>query len=305
MHRTMRTGVLRSLLILTVLSSFSLGTSVAAEKDSRPLLFVGFSGSYYNPGWISKLDTTAGYRFNSHFEVSAGIPVYFVRVSDETSSGGDYESKAGIGNFYADLRVMTEASGFYISSSLRGTAPTGNKEEGFSTGRATLDWNNYLEYSAGRWTPFGSAGIANSVSDTHFLTRPYSSLGIVGQFEGGVLFHPAWWFDLGGSGYSVVPSGEQKIYSRMFGKRMSESDTDNSDTSSSTGRQRRIFEENNYTVVDAEIVKDYGFSGWADFYPSENIVLGIGYNRSVAFEYNTLFFSARFNLAGMISKGDD
>ena len=292
----------RIILALVAMSVFPLRYSLAADRDRKPLFYTNFSGSYNDPGWMFKLDTTAGYRLNSHFEISAGLPVYFVRVPGDSlddSSG----SKSGIGNVYVDLRLMVERSGFYFGSSLRGTAPTGNEEEGFSTGRATFDWSNYFEYSIEEWTPFGSAGIANSISDTHFFTRPFTSLGIVGQFEGGLLFDPAVWIGFGGSGYAVVPSGEQKIYSRLLRSRMAQTDSMPSDGSDTTRRQRRAFEDTYYTAGDADIDRDHGLSGWVDIYPFPDVALEFGYSRSVSYQYNTIFFSARFDLAGMI-RGD-
>lgn len=293
----------RILLILVVGTVFPLGTLFASGEDSYPLFFTGISGSSNDPGWLFKLDTTAGYRFNRHFEAVAGLPVYFVQTTGDLLSDAS-ESKAGIGNFYVDLRVMAEHSGFYFSSGIRGTAPTGDEAEGFSSGRATVEWNNYVEYNAGKWTPFGSVGISNSISDTHFFTRPFTSLGIVSQIEAGLLYHPNWLIGLGGSGYAVIPSGEQKIYSRLYSSQGMQSGSSDMDTDAAR-RRRGAFEESFYTVSDADIAKDHGLSGWIDVYILPEIVLELGYSRSVSYEYNTLFFSARFDLAGMIGGDSD
>ncbi|MEJ2110901.1 MAG: hypothetical protein P8Z37_13520 [Acidobacteriota bacterium] len=289
----------RILLILIAGTVFPLGSLFASDADSYPLLFTGFSGSGNDTGWLFKLDTTAGYRFNRHFEVVAGLPVYFFQKTGDLLDDGS-ESKAGIGNFYVDLRLMTERSGFYFSSGIRGTAPTGDQTEGFSSGRVTVEWNNYVEYNAGKWTPFGSVGISNSISDTHFFTPPFTSLGLVSQLEGGLLYYPTWMIGLGGSGYGIIPFGDQKIYSRLFNSQEMQSGAGGMD-SDAARRRMRAFEESFYTVSDAEIAKDHGFSGWIDIYVLPEVVLEMGYSRSVSYEYNTLFFSARFDLAGMIS----
>ncbi len=289
----------RILSVSILIAVFSSSTVFALGDDSRPLLFSNFSGSTYDPGWLFKLDTAAGYKVNRHFEITAGIPVYFLHMSEQNLEDG-FESKAGIGNFYIDLRVMGEWDQFYFSSSLRGAAPTGDASEGFSSGRATVDWNNYFEYDSGMWTPFVSAGIANSISDTHFFTRPFTSLGIVGQFEGGLLFHPSWWVSLGGSGYAVIPTGQQKIYSRLYASGI-QSGSQSQEGSEDARRKRRAFEESFYTVSDADILEDHGLSGWVDVYFSPDIALEIGYSRSISYEYNTVFFAVRFDLAGLLS----
>ena len=49
------------------------------------------------------------------------------------------------------------------SSTLEGTAPTGDKAAGFSTGRTTVDWTNRFSHTFSAVTPFASAGLANTV----------------------------------------------------------------------------------------------------------------------------------------------
>ncbi|MBN2319145.1 MAG: hypothetical protein JXR49_08705 [Acidobacteria bacterium] len=295
-----RVHCLRFFILVTALvamAAFFPRFSFAAGDDSKPLLFMRLSGTNYDPGWLFKLDTTAGYRFNRHFEITAGLPVYFTRLPDDTVEEST-DSKNGIGNLYMELRVMADSAGFYFSSSLRSAAPTGNKEDGFSTGRMTVDWNNYFEYNVGRWTPFGSVGIANSISDTHFFTRPFSSYGIVGQFDGGLLFDPAWWVGFGGSVYAVVPSGEQEIYNRVY-----RSGTSGSEESGN--RRGRIFGDSEYVIVESEDLRDHGFSGWVDIYPVPDVAFEFGYSRSVSYDLDSLYFSARFNFGGMIWKDRD
>lgn len=293
--------LLRIVLILIATAAFSSHILLADDNDGRPLLSLGFSASNYDPGWIVKMDAAGGYRFGRHFEFTAGIPVYFVRFPEGELEDGS-SSKNGLGNFYINLRAMAEGSGLHFSSSLRASAPTGDEEEGFSTGRMTVDWNNYLEYDAGPLAPFVSAGIANSVSDTHFFTQPYSSLGVVGQFEGGLLFDPAWWIGFGGSGYAVVPSGQQKIYSRVYQSTTMDSGAGATDAQR---RRRMALQESYYTVGDSELVEDRGFSAWVDAYFIPDLSLEAGYSRSTVYEWNTFFFSARYDLSGLFGGDRD
>lgn len=293
--------LLRVVVILIVAAAFTSQILPAGEDDSRPLFSLGFSASNYDPGWIIKMDASGGYRFGRHFEFTAGVPVYFVRFPEGELEDGS-SSKTGIGNVYINLRAIAERSGFYFSSSLRAAAPTGDEDEGFSTGRMTVDWNNYLEYDAGLLAPFASAGLANSVSDTHFFTQPYSSLGIVGQFEGGLLLNPAWWIGFGGSGYAIVPSGEQKIYSRLYQSAMADPGAGETDT---MRRRRMALSDSYYTVGDAELVEDRGFSAWVDAYFIRDLSLEAGYSRSTTYEWNTFFLSARYDLAGLFSRDRD
>src|SRR5579864_8437109 len=47
-----------------------------------------FDGSTNSEGQVMSLDSTVGYVFSRHFGVNAGIPVYFVRGTSTTSTGG-------------------------------------------------------------------------------------------------------------------------------------------------------------------------------------------------------------------------
>lgn len=271
------------------------GPVMAQDADSGPLLTVGFSGSSLDPAWVFKLDPSLGYRFNRHFEMDGGLPVYFVHVPADSMEEG-YSSKNGIGNAYVDLRVMFDRSMFGFTSEVRVTAPTGDSDSGFSSGRATVDWTNYVDFNFGKWTPFGSVGIANTVSDTHFFTRPFTSLGLVGHVEGGLAYNPVSWLSLGGSGYAVLPSGEQKIYSKLIPRGQN-------GAGAGSGRGRRgVFETESTVIGESELAEDRGFSGWIDLYPVSNVSFEVGYNRSISYDSHSLFFSTRFDLGQMIPR---
>jgi hypothetical protein len=298
--------VLKRLSILTVYLSLAAISCLAAatqEEDKGPVLAVGFSGSSNDSAWIYKLDASAGYRFNSNFEIDFGVPVYFVRVPPDNPDG--YTSQSGIGNAYVDLKAMFRRSDFNFATSLRGTAPTGDEDAGFSSGRATIDWTNYFDVGLNRWTPFGSIGIANTVSDTYFFTRPFTSLGLAAHAEGGLTFTPVSWANIGGSGYAVLPVGDQKIYSKLVTRQANGSSSQVSGNGamngSAAGRgKNRVFETESVAIANSEISKDRGFSGWIDLIPSSSVVFEVGYSRSVSYGYNSMFFSVHFDFGQML-----
>src|SRR5579864_7702122 len=47
-----------------------------------------FDGSTNSEGQVMSIDSVVGYVFSRHFGVNAGIPVYFVRGTSTTSTGG-------------------------------------------------------------------------------------------------------------------------------------------------------------------------------------------------------------------------
>src|SRR4029077_10445867 len=110
-----------------------------------------------------------------------GFPVYFARA---TSSTGTSQFQNGLGNVFSGLAVTAGSSDkLYYSSNLISTFPTGDQSQGFSTGHATADWTNTFNHSIGTFTPYGSVGVANTISDTSFFVRPFTSKGLVSHFE--------------------------------------------------------------------------------------------------------------------------
>src|SRR5213079_44542 len=102
------------------------------------------------------------------------VPFYFVNDSaSATTSGSGFRS--GVGNVYTSLRLSFKGALNYTST-ITGTAPTGDKDKGLSTGRATVDWNNSVKkLIAQRLAPYDNIGPANTISDTPYDIHPVSS----------------------------------------------------------------------------------------------------------------------------------
>ena len=265
----------------------------SSENEEKGLTFYEqFQGSSNSLGQIMKLDTSVGWDFNRYFGVDAGVPFYFIRASTTAASTGA-QSGNGIGNVYADLRLTLLNPLVNYSSTLTGTAPTGDKALGLSTGRATFDWNNHFDHRFGSIRPFVSAGIANSVSDTLLYTRPFTTLGFVSHFEGGARLRIVRGVHLGASLYDILPSGQQKVFSRLRGR--------GSIMPGATLRHRGgVFENAFETVGGADIAKDNGFSAWLDASPMRYLNLEAGYTRSVPYDLNTVSFGVGLNLGSVI-----
>jgi hypothetical protein len=206
------------------------------------------------------------------------VPAYFVKQSSTITTANGFVN--GIGNAYAGVRVGIDAPEVNFVSNLVVTAPTGDKDQGFSTGRVTADWTNSFSRRFSSITPFIDLGVANTVSDTSFFVRPFSSLGLVGHIDAGLVMNVAPMIDIGASGYSVRGSGEQRIFSKVVHQ------------SSGRGQSggRAVFETNTETVGAADIANDGGFSAWTSITPQSHVYFDVGYTRSVTYQLNTLFF---------------
>ncbi|PYV45988.1 MAG: hypothetical protein DMG06_00190 [Acidobacteria bacterium] len=302
---TIQRAIARTFLFTMML--FTLTASVVAQslEDSREeergmVFYEKFQGSSNTLGQVLKMDTTAGYNFNKHFGVDAGVPFYFVRSSPNSQTLGS-TSNNGIGNAYVDLRLTVTNPAINFASTLTGTAPTGDTDTGFSTGRATFDWNNYFDHTFSQITPFANLGVANTVSDTHFFTRPFTSLGLVSHFEGGANFKISRSLGLGAAAYAVLPSGQQKIYSKLIKQQAQNPGTESAVPGSRD--HKGAFESAHVTIGGADLARDNGYSAWFDINPARYLDLELGYNRSVHYALNTFSFTVGFNLRYLAQKG--
>lgn len=252
-----------------------------AQEESGWIFSGRFSGSSNSPGTVLKADPAIGYSFNPHFQTYAGLPFYFVNQSSPTTTAGTTATATsngfvnGIGNAYVGFRLGADNPALNFASNLVATAPTGDKAKGFSTGRATFDWTNSFNHSFSAITPFANIGVANTVSDTAFFVRPFTSLGLVTHFDGGARLGLSQKVNLAGSAYAVEAVGQQKIFRKLR-------------------KPSTAVLASNQIVGSAALANDNGFSGWLSVVPQTGIDLQVGYTRSMGYDLNTLFFGVGF-----------
>src|SRR5262245_55169344 len=258
-----------------------------AQDLNRWSLSGSFTGSSNSDGLVTKVDPSLGYAFSNHFSTYVGVPFYFVNRSSNmtTTTSTTSGTMNGIGNAFLGFRAGINSDALNYSSTLEFTAPTGDTAKGFSTGRVTADWTNRFSHKVSSLTPFGSVGIANTVSDTAFFVRPFTSLGKVGHFEGGTTYDLLPAVRIGLSAYAVQGSGQQRIISKV--KR---------DTTTTSGSTKRVFDNQAETVAAVSAVNDHGFSTWFGVSPKPNVDLHAGYSRSVNYDFNTFFFGVGFHV---------
>jgi hypothetical protein len=263
-----------------------------AEQEGEGWSLSGrFQGSSNSDGLILKADPTVGYSFNHHFQTYFGVPFYFVNESStiQTQTANTSGSLNGLGNAYVGFRLGVNHDTLNYSSTLEATGPTGDKAKGFSTGRATIDWTNRFSHSFSSVTPFGSAGLANTVSDTSFFVRPFTSLGLVSHFDGGAKFSLSQFVDVGASAYAVRAAGQQTIISKVF------KNASTTATTAGSGKDR-AFENGHEVVGSAALANDNGFSTWLAAHAGSKMDLQAGYTRSVGYDLNTVFFGVGFRV---------
>ncbi len=261
-----------------------------ASDDERGFTsYVQFGGSVNSSGRVFKLDTSIGYNFNAHVGLDLGVPIYF--VSPSSTNTGAQNSHSGMGNPYVDFRLTFRNPVLSYRSVVTGYFPAADIKSGFSTGRMTGDWTNHFEHSFSRLTPFAELGIGNTIRDSRFFDRPFTSLGFNAHVEGGASLALSDHIDVGASGYAIVPSGQQRIYSRMLKA-----------NSGGPMHHGRVFDTTTETVGTADIARDHGFSGWVDASPNAYLDFELGYTRSVQYALDTVSFNIGVNIGRLLRK---
>jgi hypothetical protein len=260
-----------------------------ADEEKGYTLYEQFEGSSNTLGQVMKFDTSAGYNFSRFWGVDLGIPVYVVRASTSTSTTTTPVSSGnGIGDAHVDLRLTVNNPLLNFGSTLIGRAPTGSTSLGMSTGRATFEWDNHFDRSFLGLQPFANAGVANSISDTHFFVRPFTTLGMVALLEGGATYKVFHLASVGASLYADEPWGQQKVYSKLVSR-----------TTLMVGSRRQPFANVAETVGSAALARDNGFSAWVGASPIPYLDLEVGYTRSVHYDLNTVSFGVGLNLGSL------
>ncbi len=263
--------------------------------------YTQFGGTSYSGGHVLKLDSSVGYSFSPHFGIDAGVPIYFAASSASTPTASN-TSNNGIGNPYVDLRWKFDNPVVNYRSMVTGYLPVGD----FSTGRFTADWTNHFDRRFSRLTPFAEAGIGNTIVDSAYFDRPFTSLGFNAHVQGGATYDLARHLSVGGSFYAVIPSGEQKLYSRILQGQMNRANTANvtNGMNAANGMNGTNMSGlvGNYSQITgtADLARDHGFSGWVGLSPNPYIDLSLGYTRSTSYDLNIVSFNVGVNVGRLL-----
>jgi hypothetical protein len=133
--------------------------------------------------------------------------------------------------------------------------------------------------------------VSNTVPDSAFATRPFTSLGAIAHLKEGGDFEVVKHTFIGASGYQIVPFGNQKIFSKLVGKGQS-----------GKGKGNNSF-DNNAVSSGADLTRENGFNAWVGFEPAPLWRVEAGYTRSATFNLNSVAFNLRLNVGKMLRSG--
>src|SRR5215831_15107686 len=261
-------------------------TDSRAQVDSEKGItgFETFQGTINSDSRIYKLDSNLGWDFNKRFGVFAGVPVYVANVPNSTTTNGTTPTtnasytNSGIGNAYLGFTLRAPSPKLDYTSAVTAYAPTGSAAKGFSTGRVGVDWTNRFEHTFHQLTPFFEGGLSNTVPDSAFLARPFTSLGAISHLEEGAEYQLVKHLSVGVSGYQIVPLGSQKVFSKLRGN----------------GKGKNPFDTSTVSTGN-DLTRENGFNTWVELEPSSIARLEVGYTRSMTFDLNSFAFNLRLN----------
>jgi hypothetical protein len=254
-------------------------------------LNTAFNGSADSDSSVYDWTTTTGYMFNKHFSANVGVPILVVRG---TTSTGTTTSNSGLGNIFGQVQFADKNPVLNFGSVATVALPTGDSSKGLSTGRVTFDWTNQVAKELGRFTPFLSAGVANSIFDSSYRHKPYTTLGTLAHFEAGTSFDLGRSLTISASTYDIAPWGTQKVYSRVIGKGAG---------GAQAAKHGRVYLDNAVTSGGSSIDSDNGFNADLDFNPWKYVDFDFGFSHSVHYQLNTFSFGVGFNLSSLMRRG--
>jgi hypothetical protein len=282
---------LACLVLLPRLRAQSSSAALSGRQSGQgPVWTEEFDGSSNTDGQVMTLTSTGGYNFNTHFGMVTGIPVYFVRSS---TSSGTTTSSNGIGDFFVGLRIAYANPVVNYRMMLTGTVPTGDSSTGLSTGHATYDWTNHFDRGFGRLTPFVDIGLANSIPNTLFFRRQFTSFGHIAHFDAGTDFDVIGPLSVNASLYDIAPWGTQEVFSRVV---------HSGGPPAGAGNHGRVYEVNQQTVGGTALTRDNGFNLGFDVSLTPAFDLWGGFSRSVALDLNTVSFGIGVNLSSLFRR---
>lgn len=273
--------------------------STSADEGTGPTAYVQLQAGGYRQSIVSSVDINLGYNLTEQFGGDIGLPIFYVRSPLSLTTSSDWQTETLLGDPYIDLHYKLTRAGASLTTVLTGTVPASSPERIYTTGRAGVDWFNHIEPAKPfmRFTPFINLGVANSTINRYYMPRPYStgrpyeSFGLMGDGEAGVNLNLPHGLRIGASGYGLLPSGNQKVFSRLV-----------TPGSSVVG----VFTNNRYyysafeTTGSQSIDRDNGYSGWIEYGKLPNVTLQVGVTHSVHYRYNMITVSVNFNGTSLI-----
>jgi hypothetical protein len=279
-------------------------TASASTNDAGPAGIVpfarGFNASLGTTsqhdsagGWSSVITPTVAYRFNRHFSLLAGVPVYgYIGVYNvvgtipptKTTPAQDvYAFKTRnflLGDTTVTGQYETHFRPFDYNLTAVLGAPTGDNANGLGAGSVTYSFNNHFERPVNeRFTPELELGIGNSPNlDDSRVRKSYTDVGTNAHFQIGTNLQLPFNMSFTTDAFEELPLSTQTVTSTT--------------TNGKKGKQLKT----TTTTSNKSVGEDNGFLNTLDIPITPHITLSGFYNRSLRNKIDTAGFSITFLL---------
>jgi hypothetical protein len=293
--------------------------TLAATSDFAPRPFLrGFNASVSTTsqhdsagGWQSILTPSLAFRFNRHFSVFAGLPVYsYINIVELISTTPTTPTAPGLApapgiapappvpptpptyiygyrkrnfllgdtNISAQYGTWFRPFGYGLTATLG--LPSGDDNNGLGAGQVTWNLNNHFERPLSRrLTPELELGIGNSsnlVDPT--VRKTYTDVGANAHFQVGMNLQLRRSISFTSNLFEELPMSTQTFTSTT--------------TNGKKGRELQTFT----TISSQSVGEDNGFLNTLDIPLSPHVTLSAFYNRSLRNRIDTAGFSFTFLL---------
>jgi hypothetical protein len=239
-------------------------------------------------GWSSILNPNIAYRFNRHFSVDAGTPIY-VYINVDENFGTRLKPVYGYSpkHFVAgDTTLSFEGDASALTVDYNGTfsmgLPSGNTDLGLGAGQVTYNFNNHFEKELGIFSPDIELGIGDtSTLVEQRVLKSYIAVGPMAHFQAGTSIELPWNMTFEADAYEELPLAKDLVYS-------------------TTGRGKKKVT----TATNQDPTEDNGFITSLDIPISRHVTMSGFYNRSLRDHDDVAGFSFTLMLKAPPRAGD-
>jgi hypothetical protein len=235
---------------------------------------VTFSGVHDSSiGWYTVVTPAINYTFSQHYSVDVSTSLYPYRLvpNDNTTDAGNRLIKTtwDAGDTWIGAHASFYPHKFQNTATASMTLPSGNRDDGLSTGRVTFDVSNHVERYFGNIGGLIDVGGGDSSAlFNRLVTKDYSSLGPLAHFQAGLILWLPGRNYIQSLAYEQLPIGDQKIYTTL-------GDPHGMGPSTTIVSGRNVSEDNGFTTsVGIPLTEHITFSGY--------------YNRSLRLHLDTV-----------------
>jgi hypothetical protein len=188
-------------------------------------------------GWYTLVTPAIAYYFSPHYSMDLSMPVYLYRLAEVQTTTQPPPARPGqpppppvitTSQLSAhtfdpgDIFLAAHASFAQkrISETLTPslTLPSGDSNDGLSTGRVTFDVDSHTALWLPRSAMLLDLGSGDSTSlFNRFVTRNYTSLGYLAHFQLGLMLALPYRSSFQSVAYEQLPLGDSKIYTALPG----------------------------------------------------------------------------------------